>query len=154
MSLSALAAAMAPKVKGSSTIGVKKSTVWTSARPGLRRYTPASSAFSKPTRRLGSAGRGRRASTWSKTFGLNFDAQPAALTCAVSFLATLQFRAFRGPLPVCVKTGYAAAVSLSLFLLPGGRPAPAPPSTLRQTFQGHNRFLNVLSFLAQIRQHF
>jgi hypothetical protein len=28
--------------------------------------------------------RGIALSTWSKTFGLNFDAQPAAFTCAVS----------------------------------------------------------------------
>src|SRR5580658_6351368 len=78
---------MAPKVNGSSTIGVKKSTVWTSARSAERRNTPASSDLSKPTRRFGFTLRGRRRSTWSKTFGLNLDAQPAALTCAVSFFA-------------------------------------------------------------------
>src|SRR5579884_102966 len=68
-------------------MGVKKSTVWTIARSPERRYTPASSAVSKPTSKLGSATRGRRESTWSKTFGLNLDAQPAAFTWAVSFLA-------------------------------------------------------------------
>ena len=48
-SLSELAAAMAPKVNGSSTMGVKKSTVCTRASSAVNLYTPASSAVSKPT---------------------------------------------------------------------------------------------------------
>src|SRR4029079_7507994 len=49
MSEVALVAAMRPKSKGSSTIGVKKSVVATSACESLRRYTAASSAVSVPT---------------------------------------------------------------------------------------------------------
>src|SRR5260370_39097670 len=88
-SLSELAAAMAPKVKGSSTIGVKKSTVCTSARLSVSLYTPASSLVSKPTSTFSFGTRGKLASTWSKTFGLSLDAQPAAFTCAVNFAPTL-----------------------------------------------------------------
>src|SRR5580658_3957147 len=69
---------MAPKVYASSTMGVKKSTVWTKAHSGESLYTPASSAVSNPTSTFSFAQRGIRASTWSKTFGLSFDAQPAA----------------------------------------------------------------------------
>jgi hypothetical protein len=47
-------------------------------------YTPASSAVSNPISTLSFAHLGMRASTWSKTFGLSFDAQPAADVCAVS----------------------------------------------------------------------
>src|SRR5450432_3785195 len=85
-SLNALTAAMAPNVNGSSTIGVKKSTVCTRAHSGESLYTPASSDVSNPTRMFGSSRRGKRGKTWSKTFGLSLDAQPAALTCAVNFL--------------------------------------------------------------------
>src|SRR5579863_7253243 len=55
-----------------------------SARSGESRYTPASSAVSKPTRTFGWANRGIAPSTLSNNFGLSFDAQPAAFTCAVS----------------------------------------------------------------------
>src|SRR3954463_15782176 len=58
MSLSALVAAIRPNAYGSSTIGVKKSAVWTSARSSLRRTTPASSAVSAATRTRGAGGRG------------------------------------------------------------------------------------------------
>src|SRR5438445_4158058 len=64
-------------------MGVKKSTVWTSARSAVRRYTPASSAVSKPMRTLGSVCFGSLASTESKILGLNLAAQPAAFTIAV-----------------------------------------------------------------------
>src|SRR5487761_867616 len=87
MSLKELAAAIRPKVIGSSTMGVKKSTVCTRARFGARsagnRYTPASSAVSKPTRTLGSDWRGKRDKTESKILGLNLAAQPAAFTIVV-----------------------------------------------------------------------
>src|SRR5580658_11360946 len=69
---------MAPKVYASSTMGVKKSTVWTKAHSGDSLYTPASSAVSNPTSTFSFAQRGIRASTWSKTFGLSLEAQPAA----------------------------------------------------------------------------
>ena len=84
-SLSALAAAMAPKVNGSSTMGVKKSTVCTRASSAVSLYTPASSAVSNPTSTFSSAQRGTLAKTLSNNFGLSLDAQPAAFTCAVSF---------------------------------------------------------------------
>src|SRR5258708_21919649 len=66
-------------------MGVKKSTVWTSAISGFSRYTPASSLVSKPTSTFGSVGRGKRRKTESSNPGLSFAAQPAALTMAVSF---------------------------------------------------------------------
>ena len=58
----------------------------TRAHSGVSLYTPASSDVSNPTRMFESASRGKRGKTWSKTFGLSFDAQPAALTWAVNFL--------------------------------------------------------------------
>jgi len=54
MSLKALAAATAPKSYGSSTTGVKKSTVWTMAVFSLILYTAASSGDFNPTRTAGS----------------------------------------------------------------------------------------------------
>src|SRR5882724_11592851 len=80
---------MAPNVYGSSTIGVKKSMVCTRAHSAESLYTPASSAVSNPTSTFSFAQRGIRASTLSKTFGLSFDAQPAADVWAVSFFASL-----------------------------------------------------------------
>src|SRR5580704_7009775 len=64
-------------------MGVKKSTVCTKAHSGDSLYTPASSAVSNPTNTFSFAQRGIRASTWSKTFGLSLDAQPAAEEVAV-----------------------------------------------------------------------
>src|SRR5579864_7630759 len=64
-------------------MGVKKSTVCTSARSSESRYTPASSLVSKPTSKLGSVGRGKRRSTESKRPGLSLAAQPAALAADV-----------------------------------------------------------------------
>src|SRR5207245_10075765 len=77
------AAASVPNAKGQSTVGVRKSTVWTRARSAVRRYTPASSAVSKPMRTLGSVCFGSLASTESRILGLNLAAQPAAFTIAV-----------------------------------------------------------------------
>src|SRR2546426_5551033 len=71
-------------------MGVKKSTVWTSAISGPSRYTPASSLVSKPTSTFGSVGRGKRRKTESSKLGLSFAAQPAALTMAVSFTVWLK----------------------------------------------------------------
>src|SRR5437899_10052155 len=88
-SLSELAAAIAPNVNGSSTIGVKKSTGCHRARLSVNLYTPASSLVSKPTSTFSFGTRGKLASTWSKTFGLSLDAQPAAFTCAVNFAPTV-----------------------------------------------------------------
>src|SRR5262249_15889974 len=77
----------APNVNGSSTMGVKKSTVCTRARLSVSLYTPASSLVSKPTSTFSFGARGMLASALSKTFGLSLDAQPAAFTCAVNFFA-------------------------------------------------------------------
>src|SRR5215216_2470996 len=77
MSDSALAAAIWPYENGSSTIGVKKSTVCTSARCRSNRYTPASSNVFELTstfrfNEMGSCGKTRRRACW-----LNFEAHPA-----------------------------------------------------------------------------
>src|ERR1700751_1916148 len=82
-SLSALTAAICPKMKGSSTMGVKKSTVCTKASSGEILYTPASSAVSKPTRTFGSYCLGNVPRIESSAAGLNLDAQPADFTDAV-----------------------------------------------------------------------
>src|SRR5882724_9855791 len=65
-------------------MGVKKSTVWTSACVAEILYTPASSAVSKPTSTFGSCCRANFPSTVSSAAGLSLLAQPAALTCSVS----------------------------------------------------------------------
>ena len=77
MSESELAAAIWPYENGSSTIGVKKSTVCTSARWRSNRYTPASSNVFELTstfrfNEMGSCGKTCRRACW-----LNFDAHPA-----------------------------------------------------------------------------
>src|SRR6266481_4448914 len=90
MSLRELAAAIWPNVNGSSTTGVKKSTVCTNARSSLIRYTPASSLVLKPTSTFGSVGSGRRRSIESSVPGLSLAAQPAALTMAVSFTESVK----------------------------------------------------------------
>src|ERR1700735_1797878 len=64
-------------------MGVKKSTVCTSAWSGAMRYTPASSARSKPTRTWGSCCRANFPSAVSSAAGLSLDAQPAAFTDSV-----------------------------------------------------------------------
>src|SRR5213078_16316 len=74
---SELAAAIWPYENGSSTIGVKKSTVCTRARCRSRRYTPASSNVLELTSTLrsneiGSCGKTCRRASW-----LNLEAHPA-----------------------------------------------------------------------------
>src|SRR6266566_2287408 len=73
----AFAAAICPKSNGSSTMGAKKSTVWTSARSSERRKTPASSKVSLPTSNRGSEFTGSAASARDRSPGPIFDAQPA-----------------------------------------------------------------------------
>src|SRR5215470_17000731 len=85
MSESELAAAIWPYENGSSTIGVKKSTVWTRARWRSRRYTPASSNVFELTstfrfNEMGSCGKTCRRACW-----LNFEAHPAQDESDVSF---------------------------------------------------------------------
>src|SRR5215470_15498132 len=85
MSESELAAAIWPYENGSSTMGVKKSTVCTSARCRSNRYTPASSNVFELTsmfrfNEIGSCGKTCRRACW-----LNFDAHPAQDESDVSF---------------------------------------------------------------------
>src|SRR3954447_11177990 len=77
MSDSAFVAAMRPKAYGSSTIGVKKSAVWTSARSSLRRTTPASSAVSAATSTRGSVGGARPATIGRRSAAESLHPQPA-----------------------------------------------------------------------------
>src|SRR5438105_12157559 len=64
-------------------MGVKKSTVCTSASSGEILYTPASSALSKPTSTFASCCRANFPSTASSAAGLSLLAQPAAFTDSV-----------------------------------------------------------------------
>src|SRR2546428_8253673 len=66
-------------------MGVKKSTVCTSAISSVILYTPASSAVEISTRRFGSCCGGSSARACPNTVGLIFDAQPAQATRLVSF---------------------------------------------------------------------
>src|SRR5919106_5719463 len=87
MSENALAAAIRPKSYASSTTGVKKSTVATTARSGARRNTAASSRVAASTRIRGSFAIG----TWRKTCvnsaGPSLQAQPAPWEYAVRRIA-------------------------------------------------------------------
>src|SRR4026209_2392422 len=85
MSEREFAAAIWPYENGSSTIGVKRSTVCTSARWRSNRYTPASSNVFELTstfrfNEMGSCGKTCRRACW-----LNFDAHPAQDESDVSF---------------------------------------------------------------------
>src|SRR5262245_34206296 len=68
---------MAPKAAGSSTMGVKKSTVVTSARSAVSRKTAASSPVVAPTSTRGSSRAGSAPSTCPSSTGLSLQAQPA-----------------------------------------------------------------------------
>src|SRR5947208_3714452 len=81
-----LVGAIGPKIKGSSTTEVKKSTVCTNAVEGPIRYTPASSALSKPTSTFGSCCRANFPSTASSAAGASLLAQPAALAYSVNLI--------------------------------------------------------------------
>src|SRR5215471_5528629 len=102
MSESELAAAIWPYENGSSTIGVKKSTVCTSARCRSRRYTPASSNVFELTStfrfiEIGSCGK-----TWRRACWLNFDAHPAQDESDVSLRICsrdMRFTSFEGVVP-------------------------------------------------------
>src|SRR2546425_8831371 len=77
MSDSALVAAMRPKSYGSSTIGMKKSVVATTACSSFRRYTAASSLVSIPTSSAGSRnGRGTLARISVSAAGAILQPQP------------------------------------------------------------------------------
>src|SRR5215475_14008517 len=102
MSESELAAAIWPYENGSSTIGVKKSTVCTSARWRSNRYTPASSNVFELTStfrfsEIGSCGKTCRRACW-----LSFDAHPAQDESDVSFRICsrdMRFTSFEGVVP-------------------------------------------------------
>jgi len=85
---SALAAAICPKSNGSSTTGVKKSVVTTSARRASIRHTAASSGDPSPTSRSGFGFAGKRSAsgrrTWASASALSLEAQPAQLAMVVS----------------------------------------------------------------------
>ena len=95
MSLTALVAAMRPKSKGSSTIGMKKSVVLIIDVPLPKSYTAASSLVSLPTRRFGSInGAISVCKISSKTLGDILQPQPAPwLYCVrrMSFVITHSF---------------------------------------------------------------
>src|SRR5689334_2538604 len=77
MSESAFVAAIRPNAYGSSTIGVKKSAVCTSASSGVNCTTPASSARSIPTSTRGSVGRGNPATIGRRSAAESLHPQPA-----------------------------------------------------------------------------
>ncbi len=70
-------AAIRPNVYGSSTIGVKKSTVCTIARSSVSWTTPASSAVSVATSTRGSIGRGSPATIGRRSAAESLQPQPA-----------------------------------------------------------------------------
>src|SRR6266581_2244899 len=77
MSERELASSIWPYENGSSTIGVKKSTVWTRARCRSRRYTPASSNVFELTSTLRSNEIGSCGKTCRRACWLNLEAHPA-----------------------------------------------------------------------------
>src|SRR4051794_24694943 len=68
---------MRPNAYGSSTIGVKKSAVWTIAMSSLRATTPASSAVPAATSTRGSVGAGRPATIGRSAAAESLHPQPA-----------------------------------------------------------------------------
>src|SRR5918992_4180011 len=83
MSLSAFATAMAPHAAASSTMGVKKSTVATSARSGDSKNTAASSLVVASIKTRGSPILGRRRRTCARSAEPSLQAQPAPCERAV-----------------------------------------------------------------------
>ena len=97
MSEKALAAAMRPNQYGSSTTGVKKSTVSTTASVGPRRYTAASSRVSWPARTRASSTFGSWRSTCARSAGRILQAQPAPWLNVVSRTLDMGRPISRGP---------------------------------------------------------
>ena len=83
-SLVEFAAAMAPKSKGSSTMGVKKSTVWTMARSSRSLYTPVSSPGLVPNKTFGSMEQGSPSRATRRSSGPILLPHPPAFTRPVS----------------------------------------------------------------------
>src|SRR5579872_6645491 len=86
---------MAPNSVGSSTIGVKKSTVATSARSGAMRYTAASSRSAVPIITLGSTIGGSAERTCPSSTGLSLQAQPAPWLYSVNRIGETSIAASR-----------------------------------------------------------
>ena len=84
-SLSELAAAICPNIYGSSTIGVKKSTVCIIAISSVTLYIAASSDVSIPTIRFLSSNFGNLPRTWARVSGPILAAHPAVFVKLVSF---------------------------------------------------------------------
>src|SRR5437899_10914667 len=85
----ALVAAMRPKSYGSSTIGVKKSTVATIARSGATWNTAASSRLAASTRIRGSVATGTWRKTCANSAEPSLQAQPAPCEQRVSRMAAM-----------------------------------------------------------------
>src|SRR5207249_11236961 len=83
--------------KGSSTIGVKKSTVCTSARSGAIRNTPASSAVEVPTSRSACTTGGSARRIFDRSAGPSLPAQPAARARVVNRKSSGRVRAPLSP---------------------------------------------------------
>src|SRR4030043_962988 len=84
---SELAAAIAPNQYGSSTMGVKKSVDKTTPISSVMRYTPASSALEESISTFLSVIIGSCPSTWNRSKGLNFEAQPEQLERLVNLIS-------------------------------------------------------------------
>ena len=82
---SELAAAICPNIYGSSTIGVKKSTVCIIAISSVTLYIAASSDVSIPTIRFLSSNFGNLPRTWARVSGPILAAHPAVFVKLVSF---------------------------------------------------------------------
>src|SRR5437870_10198066 len=89
MSDRAFAAAMRPKSYGSSTMGVKKSTVATIARSGASWMTAASSRVEASTRIRGSVATGTWRKTCANSAGPSLQAQPAPCEKRVNRIAVM-----------------------------------------------------------------
>src|SRR6201996_5639127 len=100
MSESALAAAIRPKSNGSSTIGVKKSTVWTSARSSLSANTAASSPDAEPTSSCGSSDTGNPRTIGRRSAAGSLQPQPAPCDREVSATVAMPASVRQGRRPL------------------------------------------------------
>src|SRR6266542_6380004 len=103
----ALAAPIRPQSKGSSTMGVKKSTVWIIARPSPpgSAYTAASSPVAGETTTSGGYSVGvRRPRTWARSLGASLHAQPAPWLNLVSRTSSRMVSATRARIRLSPET--------------------------------------------------
>jgi len=87
MSEKAFVAAIRPNVYGSSTSGVKKSIVWTTASSSEIRHTAASSPVAEPTRSSGAVAAGRPRTIGSRAEAGSLHPHPAPCESEVSATA-------------------------------------------------------------------